>query len=87
MFQDMDHTLKSTYQSTNASRNNNVPSSSLEGDKAMGLISNVFLGSTNKFVKGSNNNPSILAKTEEPEQQPQDTNKVTPAKYSRSKDI
>lgn len=54
----------------------------------MGLISNVFLGSTSKFVRGAVNNVTITPlKVEEIEQTPQDTSKGTPVKFSRSKEI
>jgi hypothetical protein len=64
LYQDMDRGKPSAYQSTNSSRTNygSTSSSVLEGEKAMGLISNVFLGSTNKFVKGTLNNATTPVK-------------------------
>ena len=54
----------------------------------MGLISNVFLGSTSKFVRGAVSNAATTPlKVQEIEQAPQDTNKGTPVKFSRSKEI
>ena len=54
----------------------------------MGLISNVFLGSTSKFVRGALDNVATTPlRAEEIEQAPQDTNKGTPVKFSRSKEI
>lgn len=65
MFQDMDKDKTLQNQSANSSRSaNTLASNTQESDKAIGLISNVFLGATNRFVKGTLNNASTPTKVE-----------------------
>jgi hypothetical protein len=89
IFQDMDKNKTSNYQSTNSSRINSASTpNSMDSNQSIGLISNVFLGATNRFVKGVVNNANTPVKVaEEIQPEVQDTNKNTPAKFSRNKDV
>ena len=66
IFQDLDKKKSSVDQSNNSSRGNKAVSElQLEGEKTMGLVSNAFLVSASKFVRGggvNNNMPTTPRK-------------------------
>lgn len=70
LFQDMDRVKEKNVKSTNSNSLSQSGISSVKAEDSLGLITNVFLGATNKFVKGSNlpSTPSklILPTEEEP---------------------
>jgi hypothetical protein len=90
IFQDMDKKRDANNKSTNPSSINHSISSNpnpVEANKAIGLISNVFIGATNKFMKGGASTSTPIKNNEQAEEEVQDTIKVTPAKFSRNKEV